>query len=465
MAFENVGLVGAVGARAALALTGGDSVRVVDGQAAGEPFLRFRTMQGAGYHAAFDVALMWQGVPRATESNGATVYGSWSTARKRVPSSAASTGQSNGMTDWAIPLSAVAGPKGLWSSSASWQFADRLYDELHFRGTVTPYGAGGAQSGPAGAFEAWIGWMPRYEAVAADFGLDWVEVELSRSPGWLRTDDRWCLTGLAFSGHTALAGAGEVWGHVGSGLVRIPISSLTRRPSGASVDVGLRVNASYKPVGAAIAVVDGTLPMADHSTCDTPAVSASQGGAVRVSDSGDKGVPFERATVKLRGSSYTFDTVDLTSFPGTARFVLPPQEATYDVTAGADGALSATVSASARQEVRGMELYDFGTGEVLELDMGPSLSVDFTPAATVEKLAGRELESVWEGTGGSMEVPVSFTILGEDAGARALKAVKMRRCLLRTPDGLRQLCEVTKGSWSHAPGRADVSLTLKGVAE
>ncbi len=465
MAFENVGLAGAGSASAALSATGGNSVRVLDGGAAVEPFLRFRTMQGPGHHASLDVALMWQGVPRATASNGATVYGGWSTVRKTVASTAATTGLSNGMTEWAVPLSAVAAPEGLWSSSGSWAFADRLYDELHVRGTVTPHGPDGAQSGPAGAFEAWVGWVPWYKVASAEFDLDALDVALARSPGWLRTDDRWALTSLSFSGEGALARSADIWGHVGAGLARIPIKSLTRAPSGGRATVGLRINASYKAVGMTLAAASGTVAMADHSACDTPAATAYQGGSVRVADSGDKGAPFTRATVKLRGSSYSFDTVELASFPGTARFVLPPPEAVYDVTAAGGDLMSSTVTVSAFQRPSRMQLYDLDAGELYDLDMDPSLSLDFTPDSTVEKLAGRELESVWEGTGGSMDVPVSFTLVGEGAGERAMAAVRMRRCLLRTPDGLRQLCEVVKGSWSHAPGRADVSLTLKGVAE
>jgi hypothetical protein len=465
-----MGLVGAASASAALALEGGLSVRIGPGDSV-SPYIRFRTMQGASFHASHRVTLMWRGVPKATATNGATVYGAWKTVSKTVAASSFTTKAANGLTEWALPLSAVATVSGTWSAAGDWKFDNRLYDELDFRATVEPLGSDGASSGPAGTAEAWLGYVPAYAVSSIDYDLDSVNVTLSRTASWLRTDDRWALDGgrgkdtIGFSSGWATPSS-EVWGQVGAGKVAIPTSCLTRRPSGSWCTITLRINSSFKALGMALTYAKATkAAMADHTVCDTPKVEATASG-IRVSDSGDKGVPITRAKVSLAGSGYGFDTVELTSLPGTAAFKLPPASGTYEVTAsGASDSRSSTVSAAWEPGAGGMSLMDMDTGEVFELDAEPGFSLSYAQEATVEKLAGRELESAWFGTGGTESASVSATLWGEGMAGRAERLLAVRRCLLRTPDGVRRLMAPTKATRERGANCVTVSLDLEGVTE
>ena len=457
-----MGLVGAASASAALEAAGTSSVRIADGGAAASPFLRFSTLQGPDWHARFRITLMWRGVPRATAANPATVYGEWHSATKEVAAASVASSASNGVREWAVPLSAVSTVKGTWSSASDWSFAARLYDELHFRVTVRPLGADGAQSGPDGACEAWVGWMPRYTLTAASYDLDSLDLVLGRSAGWLRADDRWALEAVSFGLRDATPAEG-LWGQVGEGRVSVPLSALRRRPSGGSVTLRLRVNAAYKAVGLSICDVEGTFALRDLSKANTPRLSIA-GSSVAVADSGDLGVPDVRAEVRLAGSPYTFDNVRVGSVPGEAAFMLPPAGAVFEAAAaGAGGEVSATVELGSGIEVRDVRACDPDAG----VEYAGLYNVDFQAAweqtREVERLGGRLLESVWYGTGGQGSATLSFTLVGEGAAEQAESMCRARRLLVRTPD-VRRLYSLGKCTWSSAPGRVEVTMDLTEVA-
>ena len=474
MAVENIGLVFAANATAALAVAASPSCRIEDGTTGqGEVFLRFSTMSGADWNSSFEIGLDWQGVAAATEARPDTSYGGWSSTKKTLDLSAVAHGHARGRYEWAVPLSSIV-DAGTFDTLGAWGFGTRRYDEIHIRLSIRSLykqaDGDGATASPVGVGEAWVGYVPDYAVTAASFDLDGIRLTLSRSPSWHRCDDRWALQLLSLDGRS-LVGPDEVWGSVDDPVV--PRSSLRSLPASGTLAVRLRVNAAYKARGMTLSTASGTVALKDLSTCDSPkvAVAVSDGDLVaKIEDSGDRGVPITRAVVRLRGG-LSVDEVEV-SVPGTATLRLAPQGACTVEAVGTDGKAATSVSKTVTATANVLPaqafpcLLDVETGEAFPLSADVEWSRRREQEMTVEKLAGRSRASSWLGHGADVTGTLAASVIGADAvaGPMAERMASIRRALVRMPDGYRAVCAVTGASTERHVGYVTVSFDLTEVA-
>lgn len=474
MAVDNIGLVFAANATAALAVAAFPSCRIEDGTTGqGEVFLRFSTMSGADWNSSFEIGLDWQGVAAATEARPDTSYGGWSSTKKTLDLSAVAHRHARGRYEWAVPLSSIV-DAGTFDTLGAWGFGTRRYDEIHMRLSIRSLykqaDGDGATASPVGVGEAWVGYVPDYAVSAASFDLDGIRLTLSRSPSWHRCDDRWALQLLSLDGRS-LVGSDEVWGSVDDPVV--PRSSLRSLPASGTLAVRLRVNASYKARGMTLSTAAGTVALKDLSTCDSPkvAVAVSDGDLVaKIEDSGDRGVPITRAVVRLRGG-LSVDEVEV-SVPGTATLRLAPQGACTVEAVGTDGKAATSVSKTITATANVLPaqafpcLLDVETGEAFPLSADVEWSRRREQEMTVEKLAGRSRASSWLGHGADVTGTLAASVIGADAvaGPMAERMASIRRALVRMPDGYRAVCAVTGASTERHVGYVTVSFDLTEAA-
>ena len=465
-----MGLVLAASATAACAKDGSSSCRIGPSDT-GAVYLRFATLCDSTVNDSFTVGVSWRGVPRATASNPATSYGAWKTLSKALKCAGLTCVRRAGAYQWAVPLADLAAA-ATWGEGGSWAFGKRKWDELHLQFSVTAaYVSGVEGDTPTGSAECWVGYVPEYSVASASFDLDALTVALSRTDGWVRADDRWALEFASIGGVNVTPRGGELYGNWAS--VSVPVRSLRRTPWAAQLHAVLRVNAAYKPLGYTLCEADGYVKLADLSTCDTPSVTAAptaDGGAVvAVADSGDRGVPITRATVRLR-DGLPCDVLEC-AVPGSVTLpCLPAGECVVEVT-GTDAldstACSRTVSETVAVAGSWPMLWDLETGTAWRLGLDVEWQRSATPEATVEKLAGRERSSAWYGTGAEVTSTLKASIVGGDAevGAAVDALAAVRRAVVRMPDGYRRPVAVTGFSHERHVGYATVSFSLTEVAE
>lgn len=482
MAISNLGLVLAPTAQDALLATGGSSVRVEDGGPSGmEPFVRWRMMSDRAVNARAHLRLDWLGVPRATETRPDTAYGTtwrsssyaWELPETGSASKSAAIVRSDGCYECAVALSAIAPSAGLTGSD--WSFDARRYDELHFRvSAYTEYATGvtgpdGETVSPTARADAWVGYIPSYSVASVAYDLQGLDIVLNRSGTWARSDDRCCVEALSIGGLQALPADRSVWTTLRGTCARIGIKELAVMPRAAECRVSVRVNAAYKPIGYSLATVSATVEIQDRSKCNTPLLSTSVHGdsvTVRVGDSGDRGSPIARATVKLRGSCLACDTVDV-DVGGSAVFrALPPGEATFEaVGAGASSAvgLSRPAAATATVELAVGKIVDLATGEEYEVLLQPGWSWSGAAEMTTVKLSGRDRCSAFYGVGGQATGKAAMSLVGPSAQRDAEGLAFANRCIVKSPDGSRKLVAVTGVSTVMRRWGAEVSIKYAEV--
>lgn len=466
MAYTSFGLVKAASAEDALKVDGTSSCRI--GVLGTQPvYLRWATVTGTDTLASFEVSLTWRGVPKATATNPATTYGPWQTVSKTLPAADMAHVKRAGLHQWAVALTDIVGTS--MCTSSSWAFGRRKYDELDIQASVTAaYVSGVTGDMPTGTTECWIGYVPDYTLKSASFDLDALTLTLSRTASWYRADDRWALTALDIDGAALTPRGGEAYGHWES--VVIPCKSLRRTPTAGALTAALRVNAAYKPTGSTLTTVDGSVMVADLSTCNTPLVSvqlANGHATVTVTDSGDRGVPITRAVVRLRDGLAV--DVQECAVPGTVTLpCLPAGESVIEVTGGdSKDSTSNSRTVATRVDVRRCSpaLWDTETGDVFDLAFDIEWSRSAAPEAVVEKLAGRERSSAWYGVGGEVTASLSASVIGDDlAVGQAIDALQeVRRAVVRVPDGYRHPVAVTDFSAERHVGYASVAFSLTEV--
>ena len=329
-----------------------------------------------------------------------------------------------------------------------------------------------------------MGYIPEYHAQKAEVVSGGLAVDYT-CPGWVRRTDRWAVdAGVKDSSGGYVAKAGTYGTVAKSGRLVIPSSALVRDPSGATLKGTVRFNAVWRPEGLAFSSMslDG-LAVADNRTPNTPRLSATAGAngsvSVEVTDSGDKGVPIETATVRLVGGEYADLDVREVAVPGTATFGFPPLgralefQAVGHTAAGADSkAARCSVAALEADQCTVYEALDGSARVRARYDYGPAF--DGARSSELVKLAGRQRETAGYGEGGSASRDAEFTVFTKAVGgvetcaADELDALAMAPGLVvRDKGGGRTKLHVESLSWERrdeAPWILKVTLEAREVS-
>lgn len=463
-----MGLVWAASADAALKSRGASSVKIGP-SATGGAYLVFETLCGVETSKTFEATTSWRGVPKATASNPATVYGAWSSATKSIATASAAKSKVGGVWRWAVPFESLV-PAAAWGASSSWLFSSRKYDELTVQVSLhATYQDGIVGDQPVTTVALWAGWFPDYTITGATYDLNGLDLALSRTSGWERADDTWSLSWLALDKSRVNP---RSWQHGRVGNVHVPRTALPSTLHEGRLDVTLDIGAAYKTSGFKLATVSAVLTLKDNSTCDTPKVSVSvkDGAAtLAVTDSGDRGVAITRAYAKLRGGLAADDAE--CAVPGSMTLPLLPAGTSTIEVVGTDSLGStadsrpATVSVTLDPSQCPPALYDLEAGELHVLRHNVKWSRASAPEATVEKLAGRETSSAWYGTGAQATGTLRADVVGTEAevGAAIDALQGVRHALLRMPDGYRRPVAVTSVSAERHVGRSTVTVEVTEV--
>lgn len=476
-------------------------LRVYDGAPPQDVYIKWRTESGTEWNASFDISVAWRGVPKGVNGTGDNGYTPWSIFRydTSIPASQCNPVRTYGSDgwQWSFPL-ADAGPipdgtnipdgqdVGSIVAPDGWGYDDRKYDALNFQihiksryneGIVDAWGR--AESLRADADSLWVGYFPEYTLTGAYYTLLGFTIEYS-APGWTRLDDRWALESLKQGGEE-LKVYNDYWSTVQEvGSLPVPPDALKRMPeAGQTAYVQVHMNAGFRDIGMDFGMVQGYVTVQDKSVCNTPAITVQSATAdaivAKVTDSGDKGTPFDEAVVKLVDSPYGADTQTVAP-GGTVTIVLPPLGVPLRLQAygysdeAVSGMAYADIAAIPAQD--GLSVRSLDGGEGVELRYNVSEDWSFEAEMETVKFAGRERDSVAYGTGGTVTGTLGCDIVDSTSyGAKGQSRADFERlafagtCVVRGDDGERRMIAVESvgESWDTVRLRKTMKISAREV--
>lgn len=471
----------------------------------GEPvddvFAVWTTDAGTEWFRQFNISCSWRVVPKGV--NGG--FGYWSEfIWSEIESSACHPRKSGGTWTWAVNLSDVGyyATGGVLSGTSAaeevapsgWGFSQRTNDCIELKININGLYVAGKKDqfgkdncGKAESTPLTVLYVPRYTLTGAELGsTGGLDVTYSVTD-WPRTDDRWAIESINQGGVELASEVMEpyvTWDWVADrGLIEIPSAALVRLPEGGDpVDIDIKMNADFRGNGSSLfAKLEGTVQLVAELECNTPVITVVSATAdalkVRITDSGDKGNPFDTAWVQLAG--YPGGAVSCEP-GGTVTIPLPPLGETltaqaYGTTEG--GATSdvaqKTVSAISGGRHDCIVIAAQDGSAVIEARYNVQESWDYAREQESYKMAGRERESVFYGVGGSATCSLKFDIgdhavFGEKrqsvADVEALAFAGL--CVYRDPDGRRRVVNVDSATPSFDTARRvwSVDMSLREVS-
>lgn len=477
-------------------------VRSNYGGSVGDVWAMWETDVGSSWFKEFNISCAWRTVPKGVTGG----FGYWSTPIwTNISSSSCHPVKKPGSskTLWGLNLSQVGIYDGDMSPTGTsvkgelapngWSFSNRLHDciqlQINVNGLYTDSKKdqfGREDCGRAMSSELYILYVPRYTLKGLELTDDGLNVTYSVTD-WPRPDDRWALESLK-QDYIEMASDATTpyvnWSWIDdTGLIKVPSKALVYVPKG-GIDtyVRIRMNADFRGHSGEFGYIEGTVMLSSTDVCNTPVVTVvsatSDALVVRVTDSGDKGNPFDTAWVQLAG--YPGGAVSCEP-GGTVTIPLPPLGEVLTIqawgTTGA-GASSDVVEASA-----GPIAFTGQSGIVIAAQDG-SVTVhcvfnvkedwSYEPSMKSVKLSGRERESVFYGVGGSATGSVSCDLIDDHRHGELMyqddreyaKLPFAGVCIYRNQDGERKLVSVdsVRVSWDKIRFVKTVSLDLREVS-
>lgn len=476
-------------------------LRSVYGESVDDVFAVWTTDVGTEWFGQFNISCSYRTVPKGV--NGG--FGYWTEFTwSNVQAASCHPRKTGGLWTWALNLSQVGVYDGAMSPTNTnirkelapngWGFSQRLSDcielkininGLYVSGKKDQFGktdCGKAQSTPLTVL-----YVPEYTLTGVELGAGGgLDITYSVTD-WQRTDDRWAIESINQGGVELASDVIEpyvTWDWVAdSGLIEVPSAALVRLPEGGDpVDIDIRMNADFRGNGSSLfAKLEGTVQLVAELECNTPVITVVSADAdalvLRITDSGDKGNPFDTAWVQLAG--YPGGAVSCEP-GGTVTIPLPPLGETltvqaYGTTEG--GATSDTTQqtvpaiSGGRHDCIVIAAQDGSA--VIEARYNVQESWDYAREQESYKMAGRERESVFYGVGGSATCSLKFDIgdhavFGDKrqsvADVEALAFAGL--CVYRDPDGRRRVVSVDSATPSFDTVRRvwGIDMSLREVS-
>lgn len=476
-------------------------LRSVYGDSVNDVYAVWTTDAGTEWFGQFNISCSYRTVPKGV--NGG--FGYWTEFTwSNVQAASCAPRKIGGLWTWALNLSQVGVYDGAMSPTNTnirkelapngWGFSQRLSDcielkininGLYVAGKKDQFGktdCGKAQSTPLTVL-----YVPSYTLTGAELGsTGGLDVTYSVTD-WPRTDDRWAIESINQGGVELASEVMEpyvTWDWVAdSGLIEIPSAALVRLPEGGDpVDIDIKMNADFRGNGSSLfAKLEGTVQLVAELECNTPVITVVSATAdalkVRITDSGDKGNPFDTAWVQLAGQSGGAVSCEP---GGTVTIALPPLGETLIVQAYGTsdaGATSDTTQQTVQPISGGVQdciiVAAMDGSAVIEARYNVQESWDYAREQESYKMAGRERESVFYGVGGSATCSLKFdigdhSVFGEKrqsvADVEALAFAGL--CVYRDPDGRRRVVNVDSATPSFDTVRRvwSVDMSLREVS-
>lgn len=447
-------------------------VRIYKGDSPSKIYVKWTTMSGLDWQKSFDIAADVRGVPRGLTGTGDYGYGSYKGFWSNLTASDCQpVRRSDGLIEWCALLDlGDVGDGELVDEFGPWPFSTRKYDALqvdlrmksnYADGKTDAWGRTHSDTEDA---TVWVGWFPSFSLDSAWFTSSALVIKFS-SPEWERLDDRYAVEKLVQDGKSLLAKE-FTWGGVnrdedGSGRIEIPMSELARTPSTSEMTARIRINTVFRDSGEDFVSFYGAIPIEDRTKCSSPSVALSWDGAAlkaSVTDKKDRSPSLTSCLVKMAGSEWSFDQVEIA--PGASgKLPYPPLGVPVTVSAvgfGPDGTVNPGSSVTIAGTDASSAMIDEIGGEAgIQGIYDVELSWDGERSVEVKKLEGRERPVAWFGDGGEAKATMrcsivdesrSGTLLGRDAEA----LLSAGPCILRTQDGARRVVAVESVSLSTA---------------
>ena len=454
-------------------------VRAYHGVAHTTPYIIWHSDTGTDWIDHYDLSVAWKYVPKGMA--GFADSGSYGTYGERVwcgltaAQCNPNTKSGSPYTWWNYPLASVGGADGtpLVGDEVcpnGWSFSDRIYDGVVFRVAVRAYYKEGLTDQYGSTYsrvevESVLAYMPTYDITscsmsASDFVINYTATD------WTRTDDRYALEKVMQDGvnHVVYSGPGNVFGVVSElGVIRVPLDRFIEVPEQGSASVTVRFNEGFRDEGGDNLYAYWAGDLVNTSVCNTPRVWVYEATEERlllsITDSLDKGKPFDYVNVYVEGESYlgrtfTWDAGDVNSLS----IPYPPLGVPIVVQAVAytdagDFSDTVTLNVDPIGEVGEVARYiaiDAEDGSVsVRCRFNVSQDETFEQEQVAVKFSGRDRESVAYGIGGSVTGKVSCDIITSGAGDLVQGRRDFERlafagtCVLRTADGERKRIAVT----------------------
>ena len=284
------------------------------------------------------------------------------------------------------------------------------------------------------------------------------------APAWQRNDDRYAVEEIRTTSGENLLKSGNWWGHIlgydnGYGYISLDVNML-KRPLDSDDDVyiKLRMNAGFNTIDRWFAYLEGTKNIFDYTKCSTPILSVMSADEnsvqIRLNDSKDQDVSYERALCTLYGNDFETD-MDTVDNGGLYVILDPPLGVDFEVSAiGMASPSGATIySKGARCTVPAIKgeskmiitPYDSDVNPV-EIRYNVSENWSYETEQETVKFATRTLDSVAFGTGGSVTGTLEFDIIDDKRYGEHMyqdrrdfeNLLLTNVCILRGPDGERK---------------------------
>ena len=471
------------------------------GESVNDVFAVWTTDVGTEWFGKFSISCAWRVVPKGV--NGS--FGYWSDfIWSEIESSACHPRKSGGTWTWAVNLSDVGyyATGGVLSGTSvaeevapsGWGFSQRTNDCIELQINVNGLYVSGKKDqfgkdncGKAESTPLTVLYVPRYTLTGAELGsTGGLDVTYSVTD-WPRTDDRWAIESISQGGVELASEVMEpyvTWDWVAdSGLIEIPSAALVRLPEGGDpVDIDIKMNADFRGNGSSLFTkLEGTVQLVSELLCNTPVITivsaTSDALKVRITDSGDKGNPFDTAWVQLAGQSGGAVSCEP---GGTVTIALPPLGETLTVQAYGTtdaGATSDTTQQTVRPISGGAQdciiVAAMDGSARIEARYNVSESWDFSRAQESYKMSGRQRESVFYGVGGSATCSLSFAMVANPGNERvyqdpaeAERLAFAGLCVYRNQDGVRRVVTVDSATSSFDTVRElyTIDMSLKEVS-
>lgn len=472
-------------------------IRLYDGKTY-SPCLMWSTYNGIDWQKQFVIDLSWRGVPKGTVGTGDTGNTPWSAwASKTIPASQCHPYQVSDSDKWWwwVDLSVATDLESSMTTNGVWSYGNRIYDQVQFRWRMRSdyeplhIDAMGRDHSETVTADSWIGAFPEYTITDAYRQGDSFVLTYT-SPGWTRNDDRYEVLTLTANGRNILNPG--YWDTVQSRLVEkigwiaLPTRSLTTIPEvGDVINVHLRFNASYRPMGMEFEDASATITYDDQTTGNTPTFDVTVNGdsiSVGVGDSGDRDSPLSSIIVKVDNGTFEWDEVHVDTLEGAmanAFFNFPPTNRTVRIQAQGvtgTGGVSNVVTHEVFIPANGRILIDpidsagERAGDQCVIYLNPEWSTSRSREKNVVQLAGRRRPSAFFGGGGSTSVKVSGRVPREfdmnkadwDAESPWYNLGDAAMCVIRTPDGQRFVVALDSVDVDESYGQKLMSVSLTG---
>lgn len=473
-------------------------------------YLKWRTASGSDVNRRFDIALNYRAVPKVTTDGSA--LGKWATDWSTWTSVSADlcnpqTTDGEGGYQWSYNFADLLNMCGIRDAlilNGSFAFSNRYYDRIEFGirikshyTTGTDSVGGGEVIGPDDLVASprtddvfVLDYVPDYivRRVYCD-SFDFVKVEYECS-GWKRSDDRFCIEDFSVGGESILAS--KPWGTitrtydattgVATGTAAFPVSSLTDLPIGEDVSLTIRFNPAYGAIGEDFATATYGGECLGGGAVNKPRFETSPSVEdlfldITPRDIGGNLKPITHCLLKLRGSGMPFDQMLI---PVNKRYILPyvTRNASLDFVAvgisiedTGDQYLSDPVTFDAEAEalapVEVVSLKDPSIRAMAKYDL--AINEDYIHEITNIKLAGRERECAYYGTGGSAAWSITASLVKDAAGAYDTEAAWRKvaesgDCVMLLSDGTRRVVTVNDVRFNrNHPAFTSFSASLREV--